>query len=157
MPKGRPRHSVWEVSEATELQLKGFGCVPPLNNEALLDDPAEMRDFVCQRNWDAYLEHCGTLYSRISKDKSAGGELCTNNWRYFPSCCLLLEEFDLWRSSLRCFHQLLEQLGCYALNPEPASPSPTWFFTISTSVWVHKKDLIFCEPYPFTSLLRDKI
>lgn len=70
MPEGRPRHSVWEVCKTIEIQLKGFCYVPPLNNDSLLDDPATMRDFVCQRNWDAYLEHSGTLCSQISKDKT---------------------------------------------------------------------------------------
>lgn len=64
----RPRRSVWEACKNIEIQLKGFCCVPPLNNDSLLDDPAMMRDFVSQRNWDAYLEHSGTLCSQMSKD-----------------------------------------------------------------------------------------
>lgn len=67
MPKGRPRHSVWEVCKNIESHLKWFCCVPPLNSGSLLGDPAMMRDFVSQRNWNAYLEHSGTLCLQMSK------------------------------------------------------------------------------------------
>lgn len=108
----RPRRSVWEVCKNIEIQLKGFCCVPPLNNDSLLDDPAMMRDFVSQRNWDAYLEHSGTLCSQMSKDKTQQDTMHQKFPAFFPSGCPLPEELDPWRSSLKSFQQatkLLEQ------------------------------------------------
>lgn len=119
MPEGRPRHSVWEVCKTIEIQLKGFCYVPPLTNDSLLDDPATMRDFVCQRNWDTYLEHSGTLCSKYSRTRHWQSTMHQEVSPFFLSGCPLPEESDPWRSSLRCFHQatkLLELLGCYTLD-----------------------------------------
>lgn len=111
MPEGRPRHSVWEVCKTIEIQLKGFCYVPPLNNDSLLDDPATMRDFVCQRNWDAYLEHSGTSCSQISKDKTLAEHSAST------SLTLLSVRLPSSRGigSLKVVTEV-QQLGCYTLD-----------------------------------------
>lgn len=44
----------------------------PLNNDSLLDDPAMMRDFFSQRNWNAYLEHPGNICDRNYQGQDTG-------------------------------------------------------------------------------------
>lgn len=143
MPEGRPRHSVWEVCKTIEIQLKGFCYVPPLNNDSLLDDPATMRDFVCQRNWDAYLEHSGTSCSQISKDKTLAEHSAST------SLTLLSVRLPSSRGigSLKVVTEV-QQLGCYTLDSTSADINWTswygyhWTYSllpeIVLSVWVHK-------------------
>lgn len=55
----------------------------PLNNDSLSDDPAMMRDFVSQRNRDAYVERPGNICDHNYQGQDTGGALCINNSHFY--------------------------------------------------------------------------
>lgn len=92
--------------------------------------PCHFERFVCQRNWDAYLERSGTLCSQISKDKTQAEH--HQKVPPFLSGCRFPEESGLhWGVSIMQ-KKLLEQL-CPRPISTPTDVSPTLLFHIAVN------------------------